>query len=84
MKDGKFEQVGFPQDLYHNPHTAFVAGFVGDRNCWAGRIVSSVDDTLKVKTESCMKIICNSVRLGSKKVGTQVKVFERPEFITTE
>src|SRR5690242_17634834 len=29
MNNGRIEQVGAPQDLYHNPKTRFVAGFIG-------------------------------------------------------
>jgi len=29
MNNGKIEQVGAPQELYHRPKTRFVAGFIG-------------------------------------------------------
>jgi multiple sugar transport system ATP-binding protein len=29
MNNGRIEQVGAPQELYHNPKTRFVAGFIG-------------------------------------------------------
>jgi len=29
MNQGRIEQVGPPQELYHNPQTRFVAGFIG-------------------------------------------------------
>ncbi|HIO92620.1 MAG TPA: ABC transporter ATP-binding protein [Leucothrix mucor] len=32
MHQGKFEQIDTPRNLYKNPKTAFVAGFVGDSN----------------------------------------------------
>jgi spermidine/putrescine transport system ATP-binding protein len=32
MNAGHFEQVGTPQDLYHNPSSSFVAQFVGNNN----------------------------------------------------
>jgi spermidine/putrescine transport system ATP-binding protein len=32
MNNGKFEQIGTPQDLYHNPKSSFVAQFVGNNN----------------------------------------------------
>jgi spermidine/putrescine transport system ATP-binding protein len=32
MNAGRFEQVGSPQDLYHNPRSSFVAQFVGNNN----------------------------------------------------
>ncbi|MEZ5665943.1 MAG: ABC transporter ATP-binding protein [Alphaproteobacteria bacterium] len=30
MNEGRIEQLGSPQEVYRNPRTAFVAGFVGD------------------------------------------------------
>ena len=36
MNGGRFEQVGTPRELYHDPATRFVAGFVGDTNQWTG------------------------------------------------
>ena len=32
MKDGKIEQSGTPQDVFHRPRTAFVARFMGGHN----------------------------------------------------
>ncbi len=32
MHEGSFEQIDTPRNLYKNPKTAFVAGFVGDSN----------------------------------------------------
>src|SRR5439155_1286480 len=32
MNGGRFEQIGTPQELYYQPHTPFVAGFVGANN----------------------------------------------------
>src|ERR1700732_5587157 len=29
MNNGRIEQIGTPNDLYHNPATRFVAGFIG-------------------------------------------------------
>ena len=29
MNNGRIEQIGTPQELYHNPKTRFVAGFIG-------------------------------------------------------
>jgi len=38
MRDGRIEQTGSPQDIYHQPTTAFVAGFVGGSNRLRGRL----------------------------------------------
>ena len=37
MNAGRFEQVGTPQELYYQPATPFVAGFVGANNRVAGK-----------------------------------------------
>jgi spermidine/putrescine transport system ATP-binding protein len=37
MNQGRFEQVGSPRELYHNPVTPFVASFVGETNRWQGQ-----------------------------------------------
>jgi spermidine/putrescine transport system ATP-binding protein len=36
MNAGRFEQVGTPRELYRDPATRFVAGFVGDSNQFLG------------------------------------------------
>ena len=33
MRDGEVEQIGMPKEIYNNPRTAFVAGFVGSPSC---------------------------------------------------
>lgn len=36
MNDGKIEQVGTPQEVYHDPANRFVADFIGDSNFFDG------------------------------------------------
>jgi spermidine/putrescine transport system ATP-binding protein len=38
MNAGSFEQVGTPQELYYQPRTPFVAGFVGSNNRIFGKV----------------------------------------------
>jgi sulfate/thiosulfate transport system ATP-binding protein len=45
MHEGRIEQDGSPDDIYHRPATAFVAGFVGSANVLHGHVVG---DHLKV------------------------------------
>jgi len=40
MDKGRFVQIGTPQELYNNPASGFVAGFVGDNNRLFGQVVS--------------------------------------------
>jgi len=44
MHDGQFEQIDTPRNLYKNPKTSFVAGFVGDTNRF--EIASSEGDSI--------------------------------------
>jgi spermidine/putrescine transport system ATP-binding protein len=39
MNDGKIEQLGTPQELYEQPATKFVAGFIGTSNVVQGKVV---------------------------------------------
>ncbi len=34
MSDGRVEQIGAPTDIYDEPATVFVAGFIGQANLW--------------------------------------------------
>jgi len=38
MNNGKIEQVGTPQEIYHNPKTRFVATFIGKMNFITGHV----------------------------------------------
>ncbi|MDW4496677.1 ABC transporter ATP-binding protein [Sulfitobacter sp. D35] len=82
MNQGRFEQIGRPQELYHGPETAFVAGFVGDSNRWKGRAGTVTGNEVAVQTDAGLRIV--GTRKGKSKVaeGEPVEVFLRPEFIT--
>jgi len=40
MNQGRIEQVGTPREIYTRPRSRFVAGFLGQTNCLAGRLVA--------------------------------------------
>ena len=84
MNEGKFVQVGTPQELYHNPTAAFVAGFVGDTNRWTGRITAVSNGEMEVETEAGLSLRGTLRGEGSPSVGESVTAFVRPEFITGE
>ncbi|MEM1429702.1 MAG: ABC transporter ATP-binding protein [Pseudomonadota bacterium] len=81
MNAGRFEQVGRPEELYHAPKTAFVAGFVGDSNRWKGRALDVRKDGVKVETEAGMTVVATAYGSGAISSGDPVEVFVRPEFI---
>jgi spermidine/putrescine transport system ATP-binding protein len=79
MNHGRFEQLGTPQQLYYQPQTAFVAGFVGNNNRFEGTIESRSGEQVLLRTASGMGLW--SQRVGSVDVGQQALLFIRPEAI---
>ena len=84
MNHGKFEQIGTPQELYHAPDTAFVAGFVGNTNRWSGRAVQVEGANIRVTTDKGLNIACTNAKTAQIRQGSPVKIFIRPEFVTAE
>ena len=81
MNNGRFEQIGTPQQLYHQPKTAFVAGFVGDAKRWAGKVTAVNGGEAMVETEGGMVARCRSGEGSSIATGDAVTLFVRHEFI---
>ena len=80
MNQGRFEQLGTPQDLYYRPQTPFVASFVGANNRIVGRCVSRDAGTAEVATADGWSI--RALVHGSVGVGDAVEAFVRPEIAT--
>ncbi|MFI3205722.1 MAG: ABC transporter ATP-binding protein [Clostridia bacterium] len=51
MREGTFEQIGTPAEIYDSPRTAYVAKFVGNANIICGT-AQNVGDFVSVKTSS--------------------------------
>lgn len=81
MNNGIFEQVGTAQELYYQPTTAFVAGFVGDSNRWRGRIEASDADSVKLITGDGLTFAANAPEGGRLGAGDEVEIFVRPESV---
>jgi spermidine/putrescine transport system ATP-binding protein len=77
MNRGQFEQLGTPQELYYQPATAFVAGFVGSNNKIPGRIERVEGNIATLVTPSGWKI--EALTRGSVKAGDAASGFVRPE-----
>jgi spermidine/putrescine transport system ATP-binding protein len=80
MNQGRFEQIGAPHEVYHNPATAFVAGFVGDANVIDAK-VSAVDRGQLTLTSGVGARFQVQNTESSLTVGQAVQVFLRPEAI---
>ncbi len=73
MNNGAFEQIDSPKNLYANPKTSFVAGFVGESNMFHAKYINNneviLDNGLQLKV-NCIDNIQD-----------KCKVYIRPESI---
>jgi spermidine/putrescine transport system ATP-binding protein len=79
MNAGRFEQVGTPQELYYQPRTPFVAGFVGANNRFAGNAVRSDGGIVELLTADGLAVRARAS--GPIAAGDPVEAFMRPEVI---
>ncbi|RKF15608.1 ABC transporter ATP-binding protein [Alginatibacterium sediminis] len=80
MNHGRFEQVDTPQRLYANPHSSFVAKFVGNTNVVRGRI-GDVGANSRAKVELGDNLSVPASNPQDLAVGSNVELFLRPEAI---
>ena len=83
MNAGRFEQVGTPEELYHSPRSAFVAGFVGDSNRWSARVTAADGGDITARTPAGVAFLGRSGGGAALAPGDPVAVFVRPEAIAT-
>ncbi len=80
MNQGRFEQLGTPQDLYYRPQTPFVASFVGANNRIVGRCIALQAQIAEIATSDGWTI--RAFVHGPVGVGDAVEAFVRPEIAT--
>lgn len=49
MRDGKFEQIGTPDEIYNCPKTSYVAQFVGNANILRGKVIQTDDNVCQIE-----------------------------------
>ena len=76
MSRGQLEQVGAPADIYDEPASAFVAGFVGENNVFPGTIAAVSGAEARIDTVAGSLLARNPRGFG---VGAKVLVSVRPE-----
>ena len=79
LNKGKVEQIGAPVDLYENPRTAFVAGFLGQSNLLSVHVVSRDASTVVLDFHG-VRLTMPAARLSAS--GTAVEAGVRPEKIS--
>jgi spermidine/putrescine transport system ATP-binding protein len=78
MRHGKIEQIGPPEEVYENPQTEFVAGFLGASNMLEGELKEQDDGIATVLTLGGDVVHLPSERAPFRN-GATVKVGVRPE-----
>jgi spermidine/putrescine transport system ATP-binding protein len=82
MNQGRFEQLSTPQELYYEPASAFVAGFVGANNRIAGRLKDTEGAIGEIETPAGWTL--EAKKSDSLAAGSHVEVFVRPESVALE
>ena len=80
MNNGSIEQVGTPVELYVNPATPFVAGFIGSNNFIKGRIID-LNLSMNLATVSSDGMEIKAQSSNALRVNDRVLVCIRPEDI---
>ena len=79
MHEGVLEQIGTPSEIYDNPKTSFVAGFIGTANLFTGKVTAlEGKDAIVCIEESCVRVSCGEHTLA---VGQTVTFSVRSENI---
>jgi spermidine/putrescine transport system ATP-binding protein len=80
MSQGRVEQIGTPEQIYHSPASLFVAGFIGSANLLPGTVTSVDGDDAVLQLRSGASI---RTRTGQAPVvGERYSVMLRPERLT--
>jgi sulfate/thiosulfate transport system ATP-binding protein len=79
MNKGAVEQVGTPEEVYDNPATPFVFGFLGSVNLFHGRVVAGGDGDVLHIGEHSLPMEANALELGASAVA-----YARPHDIEIE
>lgn len=88
MRDGRVEQVGTPREVYDQPASLFVAGFIGASNLLRGTVVACDGGTARLATPMGELVVdAAALVVGEEAVAAvrpeQVTLLERPAGGTT-
>lgn len=76
LVDGRVEQVGTPSEMYANPESAYVAGFLGSANLYEGKVTSTQAGLATTEVDGLSLIAATRHSVG---VGDRVTLVLRPE-----
>ena len=79
MSQGRVEQIGTPTEIYRNPRSMFVAGFIGSANLLPGTVASA--DASGAGIDLACGVRVSVLGQESRPVGSKVTVMLRPEHL---
>ena len=80
MRNGDFEQIGSPQEIFQSPQTRFTADFMGACNIFSGQVAAVVaTGTVQIQTETGFAVISRNNRELSSGAATSFSI--RPEAV---
>jgi iron(III) transport system ATP-binding protein len=79
LKGGRLAQVGTPDELYHRPHTSFVADFIGQTNLIPGKLAGRDDKHWVIETPAGNVTASRANAPAGMNGGADVLVSIRPE-----
>jgi spermidine/putrescine transport system ATP-binding protein len=81
MSDGRVEQIGTPAEIYDNPASVFVAGFIGQANLWPATVTDHAAGATRVNALGGASL-CGSCGDSTLAVGSAATLMVRPERIS--
>ncbi len=77
MRAGAIDQIGEPREVYEEPATRHVAGFVGETNFFEGRVIQYMPGGVEIETGKGLRFeaLCRE----HPAIGTKVTISIRPE-----
>ncbi len=76
LVDGKVEQQGTPSEIYANPASAYVAGFLGSANLYQGKVTETAAQLVTTEIEG-LPLVAHATRTVT--LGEEVTLVLRPE-----
>ncbi len=77
MRAGAIDQIGSPREVYEEPQTHHVAGFVGETNFFDGRVVQYMPGGVEIETTKGLRL--EALCRHHPAIGARVTISVRPE-----
>ncbi|WP_416902987.1 ABC transporter ATP-binding protein [Micromonospora echinospora] len=81
MQSGRVQQIGAPQEIYHQPANAFVARFIGRSNVLDLPVVDAAERSVTVRLPGGGEVAVGAPAGHGRKAGENALVSVRPEHI---